>query len=66
MLVHTGEETVHDPHWQLAAASLTTGMILHVSYAAALPRVERMMATTQFRRSCSIAGLGLPFFTNFY
>jgi type IV secretion system protein VirD4 len=35
MIVHTGEENIHDPHWQLAAASLTTGMILHVCYAAA-------------------------------
>lgn len=35
MLVRTGEENIHDPHWQLAAASLTTGMVLHVCYAAA-------------------------------
>ena len=35
MLVRTGVENIHDPHWQLAAASLTTGMILHVCYAAA-------------------------------
>jgi type IV secretion system protein VirD4 len=35
MIVRTGEENIHDPHWQLAAASLTTGMILHVCYAAA-------------------------------
>ena len=26
----------------------------------------RVMATKQFRRSFSVSGLGLPFFTNFY
>jgi type IV secretion system protein VirD4 len=35
MIVHTGQENLHDPHWQLSGASLTTGMILHVCYAAA-------------------------------
>jgi hypothetical protein len=26
----------------------------------------RVMATKQFRRSSSVSGLGLPFFSNFY
>jgi type IV secretion system protein VirD4 len=35
MIVHTGQENLLDPHWQLSGASLATGMILHVCYAAA-------------------------------
>ncbi len=35
MIVHTGQENLLDPHWQLSGASLTTGIILHVCYAAA-------------------------------
>jgi type IV secretion system protein VirD4 len=36
MLVRTGEDSPQERYWQDAAASLTTGMILHVCYAAAL------------------------------
>jgi len=35
MIVHTGQENLLDPHWQLSGASLATGIILHVCYAAA-------------------------------
>jgi len=36
MLVRTGEDSPQERYWQDAAASITTGMILHVCYAAAL------------------------------
>src|SRR5207244_6757255 len=36
MIVRTGEDSPQERYWQDAAASLTTGMILHVCYAAAL------------------------------
>jgi type IV secretion system protein VirD4 len=36
MIVNTGETSSYDPHWDRTAASLTTGMILHVCYAARL------------------------------
>lgn len=35
MIVRTGEDSPQERYWQDAAASITTGMILHVSYAAA-------------------------------
>jgi type IV secretion system protein VirD4 len=35
MIVRTGEDSPQERYWQDAAASLTTGMILHVCYAAA-------------------------------
>ena len=35
MLVRTGEDSPQERYWQDAAASITTGMILHVCYAAA-------------------------------
>jgi type IV secretion system protein VirD4 len=36
MIINTGEENPLDPHWDKTATSLTTGMILHVCYAARL------------------------------
>jgi type IV secretion system protein VirD4 len=36
MIVRTGEDSPQERYWQDAAASITTGMILHVCYAAAL------------------------------
>jgi len=36
MLVRTGEDSPQERYWQDAAASIATGMILHVCYAAAL------------------------------
>ena len=36
MIINTGEENPLDPHWDKTATSLTTGMILHVRYAARL------------------------------
>jgi type IV secretion system protein VirD4 len=36
MIVRTGEDSPQERYWQDAAASITTGMILHVSYEAAL------------------------------
>src|ERR1022692_5231058 len=35
MIVRTGEDSPQERYWQDAAASITTGMILHVCYAAA-------------------------------
>ena len=42
MIINTGEENPLDPHWDKTATSLTTGMILHVCYAA---RLEGKTAT---------------------
>jgi type IV secretion system protein VirD4 len=36
MIVRTGEDSPQERYWQDAAASITTGMILHVCYAAAI------------------------------
>src|SRR6202050_1859007 len=36
MIVRTGEDSPQERYWQEAAASITTGMILHVCYEAAL------------------------------
>ena len=36
MIVRTGEDSPQERYWQDAGASITTGMILHVCYAAAL------------------------------
>ena len=36
MIVRTGEDSPQERYWQDAAASITTGMILHVCYEAAL------------------------------
>jgi type IV secretion system protein VirD4 len=36
MIVRNGEENPHEPYWQDAGTSITTGMILHVCYDAAL------------------------------
>jgi len=36
MIVRTGEDSPQERYWQDAAASITTGMILHVTYEAAL------------------------------
>ena len=36
MIVRTGEDSPQERYWQDAAASITTGMILHVSYEASL------------------------------
>jgi type IV secretion system protein VirD4 len=33
MLINTGEGSHSEPYWQQAAASITTGMILHICYA---------------------------------
>jgi len=38
MIVRTGEDSLQERYWQDAAASITTGMILHVCYAAARER----------------------------
>lgn len=43
MIVRTGEDT-REPYWQDAAASITTGMILHVCYAAAAEGREACLA----------------------
>lgn len=43
MIVRTGEDT-REPYWQDAAASMTTGMILHVCYAAAAEGREACLA----------------------
>src|SRR5580704_2332925 len=37
MIVRTGEDSPQERYWQDAATSITTGMILHVCYEAALP-----------------------------
>jgi len=42
MIVRTGEDSPQERYWQDAAASITTGMILHVCYAAA---AEKRVAT---------------------
>ena len=36
MIVRTGEDSPQERYWQDAACSITTGMILHVCYEAAL------------------------------
>jgi type IV secretion system protein VirD4 len=38
MIVRTGEDSPQERYWQDAAASITTGMILHVCYEAALEK----------------------------
>ena len=38
MIVRTGEDSPQERYWQDAAASITTGMILHVCYAAAVSK----------------------------
>lgn len=52
MIVRTGEDSPQERYWQDAAASITTGMILHVCYAAA-----------RERRVASLADLGHVFTT---
>ena len=42
MIVRTGEDSPQERYWQDAAASITTGMILHVCYEAALGRPRRV------------------------
>jgi type IV secretion system protein VirD4 len=44
MLVRSGEDNPQDRYWQEAAYSLTTGMILHSCYAAALQGREATLA----------------------
>jgi type IV secretion system protein VirD4 len=60
MIVRTGEDSPQERYWQDAAASITTGMILHVCYAAkaegrvaALADLARVFTTpgTNFRES---------------
>ena len=47
MIVRTGEDSPQERYWQDAAASITTGMILHVCYEAAVGGTRRLS-----RRSC--------------
>lgn len=54
MLIKTGADTSHDPYWQIAAASLTTGMILHACYAAA--REGRVACLTDVAGIFSVPG----------
>ena len=42
MIVRTGEDSPQERYWQDAAASITTGMILHVCYEAAARRPRRL------------------------
>src|ERR1043165_632370 len=60
MIVRTGEDSPQERYWQDAAASITTGMVLHVCYAAkaegrvaALADLARVFTTpgTNFRES---------------
>jgi type IV secretion system protein VirD4 len=44
MIVRTGEDSPQERYWQDAAASITTGMILHVCYEAALDGREACLA----------------------
>jgi type IV secretion system protein VirD4 len=44
MLVRTGEDSPQERYWQDAAASITTGMILHVCYAAALDGTQASLS----------------------
>jgi type IV secretion system protein VirD4 len=44
MIVRTGEDSPQERYWQDAAASITTGMILHVCYEAALEGREACLA----------------------
>jgi type IV secretion system protein VirD4 len=44
MIVRTGEDSPQERYWQDAAASITTGMILHVCYEAALKGREACLA----------------------
>ncbi|MEZ5403181.1 MAG: type IV secretory system conjugative DNA transfer family protein [Bryobacteraceae bacterium] len=44
MIVRTGEDSPMERYWQDAAASITTGMILHVCYAAAAEKREACLA----------------------
>ena len=44
MIVRTGEDSPQERYWQDAAASITTGMILHVCYEAALKAASPRLA----------------------
>src|SRR5580693_5953272 len=44
MIVRTGEDSPQERYWQDAAASITTGMILHVCYAAALEATQASLS----------------------
>jgi type IV secretion system protein VirD4 len=44
MIVQTGEDTEQEPYWRDAATSITTGMVLHACYAAALERRHASLA----------------------
>ena len=44
MIVRTGEDSPQERYWQDAAASITTGMILHVCYEAALEKRTACLA----------------------
>jgi type IV secretion system protein VirD4 len=57
MIVRTGEDSPQERYWQDAAASITTGMILHVCYAAAAQ--GRAGTLADLARAFTIPGLGL-------
>ena len=40
MIIRSGEDSPMERHWEDSAASLTTGMILHACYTAALRRSQ--------------------------
>jgi type IV secretion system protein VirD4 len=44
MIVRTGEDSPQERYWQDAATSITTGMVLHACYAAALERRQASLA----------------------
>ena len=58
MIVRTGEDSPQERYWQDAAASITTGMILHVCYAAALE--GRVACLADLAHVFTNAGLELP------
>jgi hypothetical protein len=44
MIVRTGEDSPQERYWQDAATSITTGMVLHACYAAALEGRQASLA----------------------
>ena len=56
MIVRTGEDSPQERYWQDAAASITTGMILHVCYAAAAEK--RVASLADLARVFTKPGMG--------
>ena len=57
MIVRTGEDSPQERYWQDAAASITTGMILHVCYAAAAE--GRVASLADLARAFTRPGINL-------